>query len=188
MQTNDMRVVVIGDGPTGLSAALLLAKSQFHVDVLGSNQTPVHKAMLNNYLADDSVPGPDFIVDARKHATHYGATLHDAKVERVELGDTFRVHTSAGSFEGHYLILATGFDNTTTKDLGLKTDPEGIQVDRNGRTSRDRIYAGGALTRGTKTQVATSVGDGAAIALDIISRFKGQPAHDWDVLKAKPQT
>lgn len=187
MQTNNMRAVVIGDGPTGLSAALFLAKNKFHVDVVGSNQTPVHKALLHNFLADDSHPGPDFIVDARHHVAQYGATLHEAKVERVELGDPFRVHTSAASFEGHYLILATGFDNSVTKDLGLKTGPEGIQVDRNGRTSRDRIYAGGALTRGTKTQVATSVGDGAAIALDIISRVKGQPAHDWDVLKPQPQ-
>lgn len=180
-------VVIVGDGPTGLSAALLLAKNGFQVDVVGADTTPVHKALLHNVLADDGLPGPEWLERARGHAERFGARLHKARAQRIELGESLRVLTDEGAFEGRYLVLATGFDKGPAHALGLEAGPDGIRVDRNGRTSRDRVYAGGTLTRGAKTQVATGMGDGAAIALDIMSRAAGKPVHDFDVLKPKAE-
>jgi thioredoxin reductase len=84
--------------------------------------------------------------------------------------------------EGNFLVLATGYAATLAGPLGLDMSPDGVKIDLNGRTSKDRIYAGGAAARGKKSQVATSVGDGAAIAVDIMSRLAGKPTHDYDVL------
>lgn len=182
----DDTVLIVGDGPTGLSAALFLAKNKLHVQVVGGDGTPVHKAMLYNYLGDEAVPGPEFLERARRQVQAFGGELHKGTVERIELGEPFRAVTPERTFEGSYLVLATGFERGLAESLGLEKGPEGLHVDPNGRTSRERVYAGGSLTRGTKTQVATSVGDGAAIALDILSRVRGKPTHDFDVLK--PQT
>ena len=43
-------VIVIGDGPGGLSAALFLAKNGKEVVVYGQDKTAMHWAMLHNYL------------------------------------------------------------------------------------------------------------------------------------------
>lgn len=185
---DEKSVIIVGDGPTGLSAALLLAKTGFDVRVVGSGATPVRKALLHNVLGDDGVPGPEFVAKAREHAERFGARLVDAQVERVEPGDPFRVVTDQGTFEGRYLVLATGFQAPPADALGLEKGPEGqVRVDLNGRTSRERVYAGGSVTRGVKSQVATSVGDGAAIAVDILSIVRGKPSHDYDVVKPAPQ-
>ena len=179
------RVLVIGDGPTGLSAALLLAKTGFDVQVLGGDESPVHKAHLNNYLGQHGTPGPDFASGAREHAERYGARLLTATVERVEVGEPFRAVTDQGTHEADWLVLAMGFDDDLVETLGVETTDEGVRVDHNGRTSRERVYAGGAVVRGTKSQVAASVGYGAAIAIDILSRVRGKPSHDYDVMPAR---
>lgn len=178
--------LVVGDGPTGLSAALFLAKNGFDVTVVGRGETPTSKALLNNVLAEDGLPGPDFLDRARAHAEKYGAKLVQGWVERIgEQDGQFRAHTQeGGTHQARWLVLATGFDADVAQSLGLEAgEAAPIRADLNGRTSRPRVYAGGSLVRGSKTQVATGVGDGAAIALDILSHARGKPFHDFDVLR-----
>jgi thioredoxin reductase (NADPH) len=174
-------VVILGDGPTGLSAALLLAKKGYRVDVVGLDQSAVHKAMLHNYLGEE-LPGPEFLAKARAQAQRFGANLHAVKAIAVRVDGELGVDLENGSLTAQYLVLATGFDKALVAALGLEMGPLGIRVDLDGRTSKDRVYAGGAAARGAKSQVATGVGDGAAIAVDILSRDAGKPTHDYDVL------
>ena len=54
------RITVVGDGPAGLSAALLLAKAGHQVAVHGDDKTAMHYAMVRNYLGTPDVPGSDF--------------------------------------------------------------------------------------------------------------------------------
>lgn len=182
-------VVVVGDGPTGLQCALLLAKNGLGVRVLGLGETPTTKAVLFNHLAADGVTGPDFMDLARGHAERLGVRLHRQKAVRAERArDGFRAVAAEGDvFDGRYLVLAGGRDKALAEQLGLALGPDGVQADLWGRTSEDKVYAGGWLTRGHRIQVAISVGDGAAIALDILSREKGKPTHDFDVLEAAPK-
>jgi thioredoxin reductase len=182
-------VVVVGDGPTGLQCALLLAKGQVGVRVLGQDETPTNKAHLYNYLGADDVAGPAFMEAARPHAERFGAHLHRERAVRVERArDGFRVVTEGGNqFDGRFLVLANGRDKGLAEQLGLQLGSDGVAVDAWGRTSADGVYAGGWLTRGHKIQVAISVGDGAAIALDILSRVRGKPVHDFDVLESPPK-
>jgi len=53
-------VLIVGDGPAGLSAALFLAKNDMSVTVFGQDTTPMHKAMLYNYLGIPEMTGSDF--------------------------------------------------------------------------------------------------------------------------------
>jgi thioredoxin reductase len=64
------------------------------------------------------------------------------------------------------------------KNLGLPT--RAIMADRNGRTSVEGAYVVGWATRPDKIQAIISAGDGAAAALDILSKEAGKDIHDFD--------
>lgn len=175
-------VIIIGDGPAGLSAALFLAKRDMDVDVFGPDNTPMHKAMLYNYLGIPEMTGTEFQEVAREQVAEFGANLHDTKVSTAEqTDDGFAIQTSDGeTFEAPYVILATS--NKSLMDaLELDRDGGTVEVDRNGRTNIDSAYAVGWATRAQKIQAIISAGDGAAAALDILSAEAGEDVHDFDV-------
>lgn len=176
-------VVVVGDGPTGLSAALLLSKNGLDPVVLGNNETPMHKALLKNYLGIEEEAGTPFMKRARQQASKFGAALRETTVIGLDEDEEgFRVETEAGeTVTGDRLVLATGTSRELGEQLGLSFDGNVIDADKNGRTSLDDVYAGGWAVRPQKIQAAISVGDGAAIALDILSKEEGEPFHDFDV-------
>lgn len=181
-------IAIVGDGPTGLSAALFLAKNGIkRVDVFGENETYLHDAYLHNYLGIDEINGSEFADIAREQCKKYGANLKVTLVEKVEkMHGGFRVTTSDGSHYGaKYVVLAEGDGRGLSKQLGLEfEDLEGTEVvktDKNGRTSMENVYAGGWTSRNNKIQAVISAGDGAAIALDILSKEEGRQFHDFDV-------
>lgn len=178
-----MSVIVIGDGPTGLSAALFLAKNGEEVDVFGNNETRMHSAYLYNYLGIDEIHGSDFTEIARQQCKEFGAELHDVLVDSAEkTSEGFNVTTEEGDeYSGDYLVIASGPDREIAEDLNLEFSDGAIKIDKNGRTSQEDIYSGGWAARTDKIQAAISVGDGAAIGLDILSKEKGEPYHDFDV-------
>ncbi len=103
-------VLVIGDGPGGLSAALFLAKNKLEVVVLGEDKTAMHWALLKNYLGVPEMLGSDFQKVARGQATAVGATLREAHVDAVARdGEKFKVTLAGGeSLSAKYLILRRG--------------------------------------------------------------------------------
>lgn len=181
-------VLVIGDGPVGVSAALYLARNGVGAHVLGTDQTPMHKAELHNHPGTPDVTGTQLMQIAKQQAIHHGAHIHHQKVIGVQqTGDRYSVRTEKGHvFTGRYLVLATGRGKHLAETLGLEMSELGVKIDIHGRTSAPNVYAGGNLARGV-TQAIISMGDGAAIAIDILSREKGQPFHDYDVLQASPR-
>lgn len=182
----DTDVIVVGDGPAGLSAALFLAKNGMEVDVYGQDETFLHDALLRNYLGVEEMTGSDFIEVARRQVERFGAGLHDAEVQAAEAldgdGGGFRVRTADGDERtARYLVLATGPARELAEALGAAFDGDVVETDENGRTSLDGLYACGWTSRGEKIQAAISVGTGAAVGLDILSREAGKPVHDFDV-------
>jgi thioredoxin reductase len=55
-----------------------------------------------------------------------------------------------------------------------------VVTDKNGRTSVPGVYAVGRSARPGRSQAIISAGDGAVVALDILSKEKGQDVVDWD--------
>lgn len=182
-------VVIVGDGPTGLSAALLLAKNGIrNVRVFGENETYLHDAYLYNYLGIEAMDGSEFADTARDQCKEFGAELHVTLVEKVEQKHGgFRITTSAGDHYGaKYLVLAEGDGRGLSEQIGLEFEEwDGgdsvVKTDKNGRTSMENVYAGGWTARNNKIQAIISAGDGAAIALDILSKEEGRQFHDFDV-------
>lgn len=176
-------VVIVGDGPTGLSAALLLSKNGLDPVVIGENETSMHSALLKNYLGIKEEEGTPFMERAREQVSKFGTELREGRVTSVDKAtDGFQVETEEGdSVTADRLVLATGTSRDLGEQLGLTYEGNVIEADKNGRTSLEDVYAGGWATRAQKIQAAISVGDGAAIALDILSEEHGDPFHDFDV-------
>ena len=175
-------ILIVGDGPAGLSAALLLAKNGLSAAVFGTDDTPMHKAMLLNYLGIPEMTGSDFQATARDQVKSFGATLHQTKVtDLAKTKEGYQVTTEEGdSHRGTYLILATTNKAHLTA-LGVKPNDDGTAAaDRNCRTNLDGCYAVGWAARKDKIQAIISAGDGAVAALDILSLEKGEPFHDFD--------
>ena len=179
-------VVIVGDGPGGLSAALFLAKNEKDVVVLGQNKTFMHTALLYNYLGIPEIPGPKFQEVAREQARKFGAKIIDTEVSDIKKGASgFVVSTTDGAtHQGKYLILATGTEHDLVEKLGLEKDEDGgVVTAREGNTNIENLYVIGWLTRPQRIQAIISAGDGAAAALSILSAEAGKDIHDFDVLK-----
>jgi thioredoxin reductase len=173
-------VLIIGDGPGGLSAALFLAKRGLSVSIYGKDDTPMHKAKLLNYLGIPEITGSEFQAVAREQVTSFGAELHDDEVTSLERADDgFALETESGSTDrGRYLILAVS-NKSLYEQLELDPTPE---VDLDMRTPVEDVYAVGWPVRKKKIQAIISAGDGAAAALDILSKEEGEDIHDFDVV------
>ena len=76
--------LIVGDGPGGLSAALYLAKNDIETTIFGQDETPMHYAMLYNYLGIPEMTGSDFQKIGRQQATNFGANLVDASVDQAK--------------------------------------------------------------------------------------------------------
>jgi thioredoxin reductase len=180
-------VVIVGDGPAGLSAALFLAKRGMNVDVLGLDETYMHKALMLNYLGIGQITGSELMAIGREQVVKAGGRVHKVGVSAVQRdGEGFVVTADDGtSHAGHYLILATGTKREFAQSLGLALDDRGgVAADRDGRTAVDGLYCVGWSVRPAKIQAIISAGDGAAAALDILSREAGKELHDFDTVPA----
>jgi thioredoxin reductase len=176
-------VLVIGDGPGGLSAALFLAKNQLRVEVIGQDKTAMHWALLKNYLGIPEIMGSAFQTTARAQVEALGATLRDARVETVaRIDGGYRATLEGGgTVEARYVVLSEGKAPRLAKQLGLVFEEKtGIATDRNARTTVDNVYVVGRSARPGRSQAIISAGDGAAAAIDILSRERGEDVTDWD--------
>ena len=175
--------LIIGDGPGGLSAALFLARGEQEVVVIGQDKTAMHFAQLNNYLGISSVHGSEFQRAAREQVQAAGATLRDDRVTELETTDDgFLATTESGAQVGaRYLVLSEGKGPRLAAALGLTANEDGaISVDANSLSAIPNVYVVGRSTRPGRSQAIISAGDGAAAAIDILSRAAGQAVCDWD--------
>ncbi len=176
-------VIVIGDGPGGLSAALFLAKNKLDVVVFGEDKTAMNYALVRNYLGIAEILGTDFQRIARKQVADFGARLREEHVAELGSdGGRWRVTLASGEkLIAKYLVLSEGKAPKLAKQLGLELDDKtGIATDKNAKTKLDGVYVVGRSARPGRSQAIISAGDGAAAAIDILSREKNEAFVDWD--------
>ncbi len=177
-----MDVVIIGDGPGGLSAALFLAKNGLRAVVYGQDKTAMHWAQLKNYLGLPELAGTEFQKIAREQVAAWGGSIEDRHVESVSQENAgFLVTLNGGeSVSARFVILSEGKSPRLAQQLGVAFDGPAAITDRNAQTSVPGVYAVGRLARPGRSQAIISAGDGAVAALDILSKHKGQDVVDWD--------
>ena len=111
--------LIIGDGPGGLGAALYLAKNEIKTTVFGQNETPMHYAMLYNYLGIPEMTGTEFQKIARQQVTDLGANLIEAEVKEITKNLVLQFLNASESFP-LYCFLFVKLTDKKTFDLRPK--------------------------------------------------------------------
>lgn len=177
------RVLIVGGGAAGLSAGLFTAKNGLETRVFDTDRTWLHKAHLFNYPGIGSIDGSAYLEILRDQVASFGAERHQGVAVSTieETGDGFEVTADDGDHAADYIILATGANRDLAEDVGCEfTDTDVVDVDVDMETSVDNVYATGAMVRAEEWQAVISAGDGAAAALNILTKERGEHFHDFD--------
>jgi thioredoxin reductase len=185
-------VAIVGGGPAGASAATFTARAGLQTVMIDADTGMTRRALVNNHLGfPEGVAGPELVETGRLQAAKAGAEIVDGKVtELTRRGDNdFVLRTEDGkSFEAQNVILTIGANAALAKDAGITTKPatephikEIVDVDRDGRTSMPGVWAAGTAA-GVSVHTIITAGDGARVAVNLISETKGQRHVDHDAL------
>ena len=124
MKQNHHRVIIIGSGPAGYTAAVYAARAALSpmlitgVEVGGQMTTTTD---VDNWPGDDlGVQGPELMERMKRHAEKFGTTLVYDNVNKVDVSKRpFSIHADSASYTCDALIIATG---ASAKYLGLPSE------------------------------------------------------------------
>lgn len=107
------KVIIIGSGPAGLSAALYTAREDFKPLVIGGTELGgelMLTSMVENYPAfPNGINGPELIGLMKRQAEKFGATFIYDNVDDIDLSSKpYKVRTASKTFETSSIIIATG--------------------------------------------------------------------------------
>ena len=184
-------VAIVGGGTAGASAATFTGRAGLGTVVIDIDRGMTRRALLNNHLGfPEGVTGPDLVDRGQQQAEKAGATWMKGEVTGLEKkGDGFALTTGDGqSVEARIVLLALGGDLSIAKAAGLNIAPgteprraEIVAVDADGKTSMPGVWAAGTCA-GASAHTIISAGEGARVAINIISGEKGERWVDHDRL------
>jgi thioredoxin reductase (NADPH) len=124
MSTRHHRLVILGSGPAGYTAAVYAARANLKpvlITGLAQGGQLMTTTDVDNWPADASgVQGPELMERFQKHAERFETELVFDQVSRVELDKRpFVLHGDAGTYTCDALIVATG---ASAKYLGLPSE------------------------------------------------------------------
>jgi thioredoxin reductase (NADPH) len=109
----DAKVVIIGSGPAGLTAAIYAARANLEPVVLAGS-APGGQLMLTsdveNYPGfEEGIQGPDLMATMRAQAKRFGSRLIDVDIDRVDFSERpFRIWARGTEYRAQAVIVATG--------------------------------------------------------------------------------
>lgn len=115
-------VVIVGGGPAGLAAALVLGRSRKHVTVFDANE-PRNAVSSHVYglFGRDGIPPADLRRIAREQLMRYPTVeVLDARVLAIGPAPPFVVRTELGEVEARRILLATGLVDELPALPGLR--------------------------------------------------------------------
>jgi thioredoxin reductase len=120
METETHDVAIIGGGPAGLSAALVLGRARRRVVVVDAG-TPRNApaAHMQGFLSRDGMPPADLLRAARAEVRRYGVDIVDDRVVDAVAG--FALRLAAGrTITARRVLLATGAADDLPDVLGAR--------------------------------------------------------------------
>ncbi|PSR24508.1 MAG: pyridine nucleotide-disulfide oxidoreductase [Sulfobacillus thermosulfidooxidans] len=185
-------IVIVGAGPAGLSCALFLAKAGRDICVVDSGQTIIRRANLKNYLGfPGGIPGNELVARGKEQIEELGGAILTGRpitIEIIKRG--FKVTVADQQVvTATKVVLATGMSIQIAEQLGIPVirgtyANRIIETDVHGHTVLPNVWATGVVA-GTPVQAIIAAGDGARVAVNILSEIRGSIYMDHDVLPSE---
>jgi thioredoxin reductase (NADPH) len=124
MATKHARLLILGSGPAGYTAALYAARANLHpvlITGLPQGGQLMTTTEVDNWPADaDGILGPELMARFEKHAARFDTEIVFDHINRVDLSDRpFRLEGDSGEYTCDALIIATG---ASARYLGLPSE------------------------------------------------------------------
>lgn len=104
-------IVIIGQGPAGLSAAIYTARAGMKTLILGCEPKIAGDYDIDNYFGfPETIRGSELIMRGKKQAERFGVEMRCSRVLSIhsEGEDSFKITTEGGPILACAIILATG--------------------------------------------------------------------------------
>jgi thioredoxin reductase (NADPH) len=184
-------VVIVGAGPAGASAALFTAKAGKKTLIIDNDKSVTKRAWIENHYGVKEITGPDLVETGKDQARKFGAEIVQATVTNISKAEGgFKVETDQQEYEAKHVIVATGMLADLAEKAGLTTKPGTeprvktiLDVTPEGKTNIDGIWAAGTIA-GVSMHTIITAGDGAKVAINVISELNGERYVDHDILKS----
>ena len=120
----ETRLLILGSGPAGLTAAIYAARAALEPVVIGG-YAPGGQLMLTSEVENfpgfpEGIDGPELMAKMRAQAERFGSIMVDQDVDRVDLSaQPHRVWSAGREFRAEAIIIATG---ASALWLGLESE------------------------------------------------------------------
>jgi thioredoxin reductase (NADPH) len=120
----ESKLVIVGSGPAGLTAAIYAARANLEPIVLAGS-TPGGQLMLTSDVENypgfpDGIQGPDLMNLFRAQAERFGTRIVDVDIDRVDLSSRpFRLWARGVEYRAESVVVATG---ASAMWLGLESE------------------------------------------------------------------
>jgi thioredoxin reductase (NADPH) len=123
--SDDVReVLIVGSGPSGLTAAVYAARANLHpvvIEGVGAGGQLMLTTDVENYPGfPDGILGPELMMKFREQAERFGAHFVTADADRVDFSSSpFGVWVGDTEYRTHSVIVSTG---ATARMLGIPSE------------------------------------------------------------------
>jgi len=183
-------IAIIGGGPAGTSAAIFTSKAGKKTILFDHDKGMTKRAWIENHYGAADIEGPELIRIGHQQAEQHGTELVKAEVTNVtRQNNAFVIEADGKQYEAKYIILSTGLSTALAEKMGVNTKPGSepriqkvIDVDPQGKTNIEGVWAAGTAA-GVSVHTIITAGDGAKVAINLLSEIKGERHVDHDILK-----